>query len=150
MTIGAAATARDHPPRRRPRTQERAGRVDRHHLLPFGQRQIDGGAADCDAGVVDENVDAAPSRERRLAHRLDGGFADDVGRLREGGAAARDDLAGRLASRRLVEVGDDDMGAHVGEGERVAVRCRARRPVTIATAPFKLWPALIRVCIRWR
>ena len=39
--------------------EERAAQVDRHHLVPVGFGHIEGGAGEAQAGIVDEDVDAA-------------------------------------------------------------------------------------------
>ena len=98
-----ARRLRLHLPERRLRAQERAGQVDVDDVPPLLERQVLERAADADAGVVEQQVDAAERAPcvaaNSASHRRRVG---DVGRHRERArrvAAGVDDrLLQRLAS----------------------------------------------------
>jgi hypothetical protein len=98
-----------------PGGQERAVEVDRQQLLPVGIGEIDQRADDLDAGVGDEDVDAAVALRRRGDAGLDLVLAGDVHRDRQRLAAGGLDLLGDGGRRLEIEVGDHRDRALGGE-----------------------------------
>ena len=86
-----AAARRLHGRVDRLRAQEGAGEVGLDHAVPFREIELVRRLADVDAGIVDENVDAAELAADALDHGGDRGLVGDVGgdRDRPGAAPAR-------------------------------------------------------------
>ena len=110
---GAAVALGDHLPQHGPGAAERAGQRDVEDPLPLvvGHVQDGGGAAE--AGVVDEDVDAAESLDGGLGERADLGFVGDVAGLRgdPAGAVAGGELIAGRGQPALVLVAEHDLGA---------------------------------------
>ncbi|MCY1230625.1 hypothetical protein D3C72_1131960 [compost metagenome] len=90
-------------------TQEGAGHVDRHHLLPLLQRHLVGGFVRAfDAGIVHQDAEAAEAGSNLVEHARHLAFAGDVELPERGLAAvAADGLGGGLAVRfEHIEHGD--------------------------------------------
>jgi hypothetical protein len=99
--------------------QEHAGHVNRNAALPLidrviSKRRLTG----LEAGIVERRVQAAEGVDRGLDHRLDLGFAADVGPLEHGLAARRLDFLDQIGARGLVEVGDHHARATLGAEQR--------------------------------
>ena len=99
------------------------------HRVPLGLGDVEAHRVAEDAGVVDEDVEAAERRRPPAAtSALGAGPRRDVVVVRDGGAAARrDDLVDDRARRVGVEVVDDDARALGGEQPRVAASDAATR-----------------------
>jgi hypothetical protein len=67
-----------HLPKRRARRQERAVEMDGKQLLPLGELEIDNRVDDLDAGIADQDVEAAEGRDRLRRAGLDLIFVADV------------------------------------------------------------------------
>jgi len=98
--------------------EKRAVQMDREHLLPLGEGELLDRMHDLDAGIADEDVDAAERGDRRRNARVDRLFAAHVHGYTDGLAARRANLRCRGFRRRLVEVGDGHLGALAGERHR--------------------------------
>ncbi len=104
---------------------EGAVEVDAQNFPPFLEiglpdRLVDAG----DAGIVDEDVDLAERRQRRIARLFNGGGVGDVD-LEDSGLAA--DRLHRFLGQRGVKVPDRNLGAGGGEalGDGAAKALRA-------------------------
>ena len=101
------------------RAQERRFQVHRDGAVEIVLGQIVDAAHDRDAGIVDENVDRAERGGGLFDHARNGRSLRDVGRDRDGAAAAslnlRDD---RLRVFRPLAVIDRDRGAQFRERQR--------------------------------
>jgi hypothetical protein len=71
-----------------------------------------------DSGVVDEDVDPPELGARSLGHGLEVGARRHVGAHDAHAASQAFDLTGRTLRSRLVQLGDDDIGAHPGQLQR--------------------------------
>ena len=110
--------------------QERAAQVDREHLVELGARELLGRPGDLDAGVVDEDVEAAEALARLADHAHDVLLGGDVALDEHVADAVLAHLPqagvhlllgpGRLVGRG--QVVDRDVGAVLGEphGGRLA------------------------------
>ena len=113
---------------------DRLGAVDRPHQVDVDdeaeilQLHLGEGLVAQDTGVVDQDVDPAPARHRRLDHGLDGDGVGHRGGIGHGLAPQGDDfsdnrLGGTAGSARSVpcpaEVVDDDAGPAGRQGEGV-------------------------------
>jgi len=107
--------AGEHVARGMTRAHEHAGQVDVHDLVPVVERDVDGGAADRDAGVVDQDVDLAVRRDHGVEHVLHRALVGDVHRARLGAAVRQGDRLGGVACRRSVVVGQHDDRADARE-----------------------------------
>ena len=92
MTTAPPLPAGDHLARGGAGAQERAGHVDRDDLVPVGERELDRWPTDRNAGVVDQNVDAAGALRNLAEHRIDRRLARNVGAERQRPPACSDDL----------------------------------------------------------
>ena len=101
--------------------------MDRHQFFPVGVAEILDRIDDLDAGIGNEDVDAAEILHGFLDAGFDGLFVrhihDDGGRFH----AALADLFGGGVRRVLVDVGDGDMRAVVGVHLRDALADAAGR-----------------------
>src|SRR5690606_3959852 len=98
---------------RAPGAEILAGDVDLEGAPPvLGGDLLDRGGRPGDAGVVDQDVDAAELLEREVEQAIDRRVVGDVGRDR------RDlrQLAAQPVERRLVDVAGDDAGTRLDEG----------------------------------
>jgi hypothetical protein len=89
--------------------------VDRHQLLPVDVGKVLDRIDDLDAGIGHEDVDAAEFSDRVVDAGLDRRF---VGHVHDDGGrpdAARLDLVGCGLRGSLVDVGDRDVRAIVGQ-----------------------------------
>ena len=106
--------------------EEGAVEVDREHLLPVGERKILERMDDLDAGIADQDVDAAPGLHDRGDSGVDLAFVCDIGGERHGARAGRLQLVGGRLGCCDVHVGDRDLGAfaRVGGGDLLADAAR--------------------------
>ncbi len=112
---GAAALVLVHMLERGLGGEEGAIDVDRLHLLPVGEGVVLDRVDDLDAGVGDQDIDAA----KRLGHRL-GGAVDRVlvghiHRHGDGAPAGGFDIGGGLLRSLEIQVGDGDRRALLGQ-----------------------------------
>jgi len=91
--------------------EKRAVQMDREHLLPLGEGELLDRMHDLDAGIADEDVDAAERIDCRRHAHVDKVFTGDIHRNADGLAAELANLVGRDVRHRLVEVGDSNLGA---------------------------------------
>jgi len=91
--------------------------MDREHLLPLGEGELLDRMHDLDAGIADEDVDAAERIDCRRHAHVDKVFTGDIHRNADGLAAELANLVGRDVRHRLVEVGDSNLGAFAREDE---------------------------------
>ena len=114
-----APLARPHHGQHGLRAQERRFQVDRDGAVEIVLGQIIDAAHDRDAGIVDENVDRAERGSDLFDHRSHGRRLRDIGRDRDGAAAAGldpgDDGVGII---RALAVIDRDRGARFRERQR--------------------------------
>src|SRR6185503_7128983 len=105
----AAVILRDHQRRQRPAAVKRAVEIDRQHVAPGLQRIFPGRhVRPGDAGIVDQNVDAAERLAGVVARALDLGVVGHVDRKSRNLTSER--TAG-LVRKRLVAVPDRDRRA---------------------------------------
>src|SRR5439155_23750944 len=90
----------------------------RHDLVPELDRGLVRRAHAADAGVVEEDVDAALSLRRVVGEALRRSGIGHVGDDRVGLAATRADLRDGLVRARAIDVGDDDACALPREEQR--------------------------------
>ena len=122
----ATAALRDHGAGTVLGAQERAAQVDPQHRVPFGHFNIDQRLHQvADAGVVDQNVEAAEMPDGLRDHGLDLGFLQHIHRQGDAVATARSELgadqgqllvtahrAGRhFRAAALADVGQDHLAA---------------------------------------
>jgi len=107
--------------------QEGAVEVDREHLLPGLERHLVHRADHLHAGIADQDVDAAELAHDALHTGLHLRLAGDVHGDADGLAAGIADLPGHRLGPFQVEVGDGDLGALAGEGQRDAAADAAGR-----------------------
>jgi hypothetical protein len=100
--------------------QERAGQVGVDDAVPFLKRKRLRGFADIDAGVVDENVDAAELAADALDHGCNSRFVGDVGRHGNGPGAKPFDAGDRRGRLRLIAPDDRDRGSSFRQPARHA------------------------------
>src|ERR1019366_6416873 len=102
--------------------QEGAVEVDGEHLLPLCEGELLERVDDLDAGVADQDVDAAPGLHDRRDGGVDLAFVGDVGGDGHGAGAAGLQLVGGGLRGGHVHVGDGDLGAFacVGGGDLLA------------------------------
>jgi hypothetical protein len=100
--------------------------VDRHQPVEVGLAHLLEGAADGDAGVVDEQVDAAVLRPHFLGERPNGGAVGDVHASGRGAHAERLGLARSLVEAGGVDVEELEPAAAARERERNAAADAAR------------------------
>ena len=81
-----------HLAQRRARGEERAVEMDCQHLLPFREFEFVDRRHDLDAGIADEDVDAAERGDRLRHAGFDFGFTRDIHRHAERLAADFRDL----------------------------------------------------------
>jgi hypothetical protein len=116
---------RDHVTGHLAAAQERSLQIDRVHLLPVRERQLQERLVHADAGDRDEDVDATEAASRRLDHGHDLRFVGDVDTEAEMAAAE----AGRRRPGAVrVEVGGRDPGAGGGQPRRNRLPDPRRRP----------------------
>jgi hypothetical protein len=111
-----------HDARRLARAQEGAGEVHVDHLLPLGEGHVDDMERLLDAGVVDEQIEAAERLARLREGALHVGLDADV--HRDGHRAPARRLDGRGHRARVVDLAavvDRHGGAVGGERERRAL-----------------------------
>ena len=130
--------------------------IDREDVVPARFAHLDDAADLGDADIVVEHVDAAIGLQARRHHRLDLGFARDVGG--ESGrlaALAGDDIDGLLGCRRVaVDAKHLRALARKGDGGRLAIapagtdRARAHHHRRLALEPFHrlLLPVVLVSC----
>ena len=97
--------------------EEDAGDVGVIDSAPFFEAEFVYRFSDVDAGVVDENVDAAEAREDAVAKFGDGGFVGDVGLEAGGLGTGGFDELGNIGHGGFVAGGEGDVDAFSGEGE---------------------------------
>jgi hypothetical protein len=99
-------------------TREIPVQVNGKHLLPIGERKLLDWVHDLDTGIADQDVDAAEGLgglfDRGVDLLLAGHVDSDADRL----GAARLQFGRGGIGRLLVEVGDHDLRALLGEEER--------------------------------
>src|SRR5262245_22717304 len=98
----AAASSGEHVACRLAGAEEHPRHVDRHHLVPVVERDLGGGLADRDSGVVEEAVEPAVPGDDLGKSRLDLSLVGDVHLVR--------------VAARGGDIEDRDAGAHGGEG----------------------------------
>ena len=75
----AAATGRDHRRQQRAAHQEGAADIDREHLVPVGETEIEHAAVGIvSGGAVDQHVDLQERLERGLRGGIDLALAGDI------------------------------------------------------------------------
>ena len=113
-----ATAALAHMRQDRTRQHVRRAEVDRGDAIPL----LDGHLVDADrlvdAGVVDQDVDTAQSRDERVDRLVDRGSVGDVESQRLGRVAVGAELVARLAREVEQHVSGDDM--HSGGGKLAA------------------------------
>ena len=119
-----------------------AGQIDAQHLLPGLDREFVDGLAirrlDADAGIVDENVDAAGFLGDPRNDGVDFTAVGDIHDIGEMRLAKPWHGCGRLRRMALVEIGKDDPRAAFAPKRPATARpmpCAA--PVTTATCPVR-------------
>ena len=107
------------------RAQVLPGDVDLERAPPvLGRDLLDRSGRPGDAGVVDQDVDAAELLERQLEQAIDRCLVRDVGRNRR----HRGQLAAQPIERRLIDIARHDLGAGIDESlERDPADARAPR-----------------------
>ena len=132
-----AAAGRLHRRIDRLRAQEGAGEVGLDHAVPLGDVERVRRLADVDAGVVDEDVDAAELAGDALDHGGDRGLVGDVGghgdRLGAGLLELRDG-GGRF---RFVAADDRDRAPASASPRAMPSPMPPLPPVTMATLPLR-------------
>ena len=98
--------------------EECAVEMDREHLLPLGIAEFLQRMHDLDAGVRDQNIDAAERRDRRCDAIVDRLLIGDVHRHTDRLAARRANLSGTRIGGHFVEVGDRHLRAFARERHR--------------------------------
>ena len=125
-----------HLPQRRAGGEERAVEMDGEQLLPFGERELVERRHDLDAGIADQDVDAAEglrspspmpaSTCASLVTSIATPIACDAGLVDLGGGGIR---------RLLVEVGDRRLRAFAREFRAISLPMPLAAPVMNATLP---------------
>ena len=95
--------------------------------LPLGEFEVDQRCDDLDAGIADQNVERAEGRDHLGGADVDLLLVGDVHGDADDTLAARINLAGGGIGRRLIEVGDGDLGAFAGI-KRWRFPCRYHSP----------------------
>src|ERR1035437_6327382 len=95
-----AAPRAQHRPQRRPADVERGGEVDGDDVVPVGVADPHGQVVPCDAGVVDDDVEASESLDRPCHQPGRGGRVGEVGAEGDGLATALAEQGSHLVGRR--------------------------------------------------
>jgi hypothetical protein len=91
--------------------------VNRQHLLPVGEVEVDDRPDDLDAGIADQDVDPAVSRHGVGDTLLHGGLIRDVHGDRKGIRALCLDLSCRRIRGIEIKIGDNWNAALFGEAQ---------------------------------
>jgi hypothetical protein len=116
--------------------------VDGQHLLPVREAELLERMDDLDAGVADQDVDAAEGSHRRLHRGVHLVFVGHVGADADRLAAGRLQFGGGGFGRFLVEVGDHDLRAFAGVDDRDLLADAAGRASDEGNLVFQLHESL--------
>jgi hypothetical protein len=111
----AAAAGRRHRAGDRLAHEEYAAQVDRHHFVPVGLGDIEGGASESEAGVVDEHVDPTMRGDDGRYSLVDRGDVAYVPPLGVRGQAPRLGLGGQVGEIGVGACGRDDDRSGLGQ-----------------------------------
>ena len=118
----------------RPGGQERAVEMDRQHLLPVGEAELLDRMDDLDAGVADQDVDAAECRNGFRDAGVDRRLVRDV-HCDADGASVAADLACRRVWRHRCRSAIDDRAPACAKRFAISLPMPLAAPVTMATLP---------------